>query len=80
MVPPCSRASAQTGARPSRGGPIIMRVARKARTTGACIHLIDNRLRTTVPAGASVLELSIGNFSRFGENWDMATPGRSTKC
>jgi hypothetical protein len=38
------------------------------------VHLIENRLRTTAPADGLVVELSIADFERFGENWKLATP------
>ena len=38
------------------------------------VQLIENRLRTTAPAEASIVELSIADFERFGENWELATP------
>jgi site-specific DNA recombinase len=38
------------------------------------VQLIDNRLRTTAPADGSLVELSIADFERFGENWGLATP------
>lgn len=38
------------------------------------VQLIENRLRTTAPADGSVVELSIADFERFGENWELATP------
>lgn len=37
------------------------------------VQVIENRLRTTAPAEASIVELSIGDFQRFGENWELAT-------
>jgi len=38
------------------------------------VQVINNRLRTTAPADGSLIELSIADFERFGENWDLATP------
>ena len=38
------------------------------------IQLVENRLRVTAPAEVSVIELSIADFERFGENWQLATP------
>jgi len=38
------------------------------------VQLIENRLRTTAPADGSVVELSIADFERFGEKWELATP------
>ena len=37
-------------------------------------QFIVNRLRTTAPAEASIIERSINDFQRFGENWELATP------
>jgi hypothetical protein len=38
------------------------------------VQPVENRLRTTAPADGSVVELSIADFERFGENWELATP------
>jgi site-specific DNA recombinase len=38
------------------------------------VQAIENRLRTTAPAEASIVELSIADFERFNENWQLATP------
>ena len=41
---------------------------------GRDIQYIENRLRTTAPADNSAVELTIADFERFGQNWDLATP------
>lgn len=38
------------------------------------VPLVENRLRTTAPADGSIVGLSIDEFERFGENWELATP------
>jgi hypothetical protein len=38
------------------------------------VQLIDNRLRTTAPADGRLVELSIADFERFGQNWELVTP------
>jgi hypothetical protein len=38
------------------------------------VPLVENCLRTTAPANGSIVELSVSDFERFGENWELATP------